>query len=71
MALAGEIAPKDSPVFVSKPSEGVPNSIIWNGDLEYSSGEEASRHLQQRDDAFHAALGRVCYHIGPARDGVE
>jgi HAD superfamily hydrolase (TIGR01459 family) len=34
----------------------------------HSSGEEAWRHLEQRDDAFHAALGHLCYHIGPARD---
>jgi hypothetical protein len=32
MALACDIAPKDSLVFVSKPSQGVPNSIIWNED---------------------------------------
>ena len=33
-----------------------------------TSGEEAWRHLVARDDAFHAALGRRCLHIGGARD---
>ncbi|MGO8917665.1 MAG: TIGR01459 family HAD-type hydrolase [Stellaceae bacterium] len=37
-------------------------------DHVHSSGEETWQHLRQRDDAFYAALGRRCYHIGPARD---
>lgn len=37
-------------------------------DHVHSSGEEAWQHLAKRDDAFYAALGRACYHIGPARD---
>jgi len=37
-------------------------------DHVYSSGEEAWQQLKRRDDAFYAALGRRCYHIGPARD---
>jgi HAD superfamily hydrolase (TIGR01459 family) len=34
----------------------------------HSSGEETWQHLSRRDDPFHAALGRACYHIGPPRD---
>src|SRR6185312_934593 len=37
-------------------------------DHVHSSGEEAWQHLLRRDDPFYAALGRRCYHIGPARD---
>ena len=37
-------------------------------DHVHSSGEEAWQHLRRRDDPFYAALGRRCYHIGPARD---
>jgi HAD superfamily hydrolase (TIGR01459 family) len=37
-------------------------------DHVHSSGEETWQHLLRRDDAFYAALGRRCYHIGPARD---
>src|SRR6266404_193615 len=33
-----------------------------------SSGEEAWQHLHRRDDAFYAALGRRCLHIGSERD---
>ncbi len=33
-----------------------------------SSGEEAWRHLERRDDPFYAALGRRCLHIGSERD---
>ncbi|MBV8335717.1 MAG: TIGR01459 family HAD-type hydrolase [Alphaproteobacteria bacterium] len=33
-----------------------------------SSGEEAWQHLFRRDDAFYAALGRRCLHIGSERD---
>ena len=33
-----------------------------------SSGEEAWRHLDRRDDPFYAALGRRCLHIGSERD---
>ena len=39
---------------------------LW--DHVHSSGEEAWQHLARRDDPFYAALGRRCYHIGPARD---
>ncbi len=37
-------------------------------DHVHSSGEEAWQHLARRDDPFYKALGRLCYHIGPARD---
>jgi HAD superfamily hydrolase (TIGR01459 family) len=37
-------------------------------DHVHSSGEETWQHLVRRDDPFYAALGRRCYHIGPARD---
>ncbi|HXZ00256.1 MAG TPA: TIGR01459 family HAD-type hydrolase [Stellaceae bacterium] len=37
-------------------------------DHVHSSGEETWQHLLLRDDAFYAALGRRCYHIGPRRD---
>ena len=37
-------------------------------DHVHSSGEETWQHLRRRDDAFYAALGRRCYHIGPTRD---
>jgi HAD superfamily hydrolase (TIGR01459 family) len=33
-----------------------------------SSGEEAWQRLHRRDDAFYAALGRRCLHIGSERD---
>ena len=37
-------------------------------DLLMSSGEDAWRHLHERPDAWYRALGRRCYHLGPARD---
>src|SRR5689334_12931587 len=33
-----------------------------------SSGEDAWRALERRDEPFYRALGRRCYHIGPDRD---
>ncbi|MEM7169675.1 MAG: TIGR01459 family HAD-type hydrolase [Pseudomonadota bacterium] len=33
-----------------------------------SSGEEAWQHLKTRPDPWYAALGRACFHLGPARD---
>lgn len=33
-----------------------------------SSGEAVNQALIRRDDAFFKALGRRCYHLGPARD---
>ncbi len=37
-------------------------------DLLMSSGEEAWRHLKERPDDWHRALGPRCYHLGPERD---
>ena len=37
-------------------------------DLILSSGESAWRALRLRSDAAHAGLGRVGFHLGPARD---
>ena len=37
-------------------------------DLLMSSGEEAWRHLAERPDDWHRALGERCYHLGPDRD---
>lgn len=37
-------------------------------DVILSSGESAWRALKLRNDPAHAALGRVGYHLGPARD---
>jgi HAD superfamily hydrolase (TIGR01459 family) len=44
---------------------GIPAGLY---DHIHSSGEETWQHLNNRDDAFYASLGSVCYHIGPARD---
>jgi HAD superfamily hydrolase (TIGR01459 family) len=33
-----------------------------------SSGEATWRALDRRDDPFHAALGKRCFHMGPERD---
>jgi len=44
---------------------GIPRTLY---DHLMSSGEETWRHLKSRDDPFYAALGSVCFHIGPARD---
>ncbi len=37
-------------------------------DLVMSSGEETWVHLKQRLGTWYQALGRRCYHLGPARD---
>lgn len=44
---------------------GIPRALY---DHLMCSGEETWQHLKRRDDPFYAALGRVCYHIGPPRD---
>jgi HAD superfamily hydrolase (TIGR01459 family) len=44
---------------------GIPRALY---DHLLSSGEETWQHLRRRDDPFYAALGQVCYHIGPPRD---
>jgi HAD superfamily hydrolase (TIGR01459 family) len=33
-----------------------------------TSGEEVRRHLRLRDDPWYAALGRLCYLLGPGKD---
>ena len=59
-------APRRAALVARRMSEiGIPPKFY---DHIHSSGEEAWRHLQRRDDPIHAALGNVCYHIGPARD---
>jgi HAD superfamily hydrolase (TIGR01459 family) len=54
-------------VDVVKRSEqvGIPRRLY---DEVMSSGEDAWRALERRDDPFYRALGRRCYHIGPDRD---
>jgi HAD superfamily hydrolase (TIGR01459 family) len=44
---------------------GIPETLY---DALHSSGEEAWRHLRDRDDPFFRALGRRCYFLGPHRD---
>jgi len=44
---------------------GVPSGLYHD---VMSSGEEAWQCLKRRDDAFYAALGRRCLHIGSERD---
>jgi len=44
---------------------GVPRELYHR---VMSSGEEAWQRLHRRDDAFYAALGRRCLHIGSERD---
>jgi HAD superfamily hydrolase (TIGR01459 family) len=59
-------APRRAALVASRMAEiGIPAALH---DDVYSSGEEAWQHLKRRDDPFYAALGRRCYHIGPARD---
>jgi HAD superfamily hydrolase (TIGR01459 family) len=59
-------APRRAALVASRMTEiGIPPDLY---DHVYSSGEEAWQHLERRDDPFYAALGRRCYHLGPARD---
>jgi HAD superfamily hydrolase (TIGR01459 family) len=59
-------APRRAYLVASRLTEiGIPPELY---DDVHSSGEEAWQHLKRRDDAFYAALGRRCYHLGPARD---
>jgi HAD superfamily hydrolase (TIGR01459 family) len=44
---------------------GIPRTLY---DQIHTSGEETWQHLHRRDDAFYAALGRVCYLLAPPRD---
>lgn len=59
-------APRRAPLVEARVSEiGIPRALY---DHLMSSGEESWLHLKHRDEPFYAALGRVCYHIGPKRD---
>ncbi len=59
-------APRRAALVASRMTEiGIPPQLY---DHVYSSGEEAWQHLKRRDEPFYAALGRRCYHLGPARD---
>ena len=59
-------APRRAHLVASRLTEiGIPPELY---DHIHSSGEEAWQHLKRRDDKFYAALGRRCYHLGPARD---
>ncbi|HEX7968580.1 MAG TPA: TIGR01459 family HAD-type hydrolase [Stellaceae bacterium] len=59
-------APRRAALVAGRMAEiGIPPRLY---DHVHSSGEEAWQHLKARDDAFYAALGRACYHLGPARD---
>ncbi|MBF0095281.1 MAG: TIGR01459 family HAD-type hydrolase [Alphaproteobacteria bacterium] len=44
---------------------GIPRRLY--GDI-LSSGEAVNRELRLRRDPFYAALGPLCYHLGPERD---
>ena len=59
-------APRRAALVASRMTEiGIPPELY---DHVHSSGDEAWQHLKRRDDPFYAALGRRCYHLGPARD---
>ena len=59
-------APRRAALVAARMTEiGIPPALY---DHVHSSGEEAWQHLARRDDPFYAALGRRCYHMGPARD---
>jgi HAD superfamily hydrolase (TIGR01459 family) len=59
-------APRRAALVAMRMSEiGIPATLY---DHVHSSGEETWQHLARRADPFYAALGRRCYHIGPARD---
>src|SRR5260221_8040741 len=64
-AVLQNAAPRAALVASRMTEIGIPPQLY---DHVYSSGEEAWQHLKQRDDPFYAALGRRCYHLGPARD---
>jgi HAD superfamily hydrolase (TIGR01459 family) len=59
-------APRRSEMVAKRVAEiGIPRNLY---DEIHSSGEEAWRHLAQRDDPFFRSLGKRCYFIGPRRD---
>ncbi len=59
-------APRRVDVITARNAElGIPPDLP---DALMSSGEDAWQHLKNRPDAWYQALGRRCYHLGPARD---
>ena len=59
-------APRGSDRVVRRLDElGIPGTAY---DHIITSGDLTRRALERRDDAWHAALGRAYYHLGPHRD---
>jgi len=59
-------APRRAMLVAKRMAEiGIPPPLY---DPLHTSGEETWQHLKRRDDPFYAALGRLCYVIGPSRD---
>ena len=59
-------APRRARVVAARNAElGIPAALC---DGVVSSGEAAWRHLAERSDPWHRALGRRCFHLGPERD---
>jgi len=59
-------APRSSDRVVRRLEElGIPGTAY---DHIITSGDLTRRALERRDDAWHAALGRAYYHLGPRRD---
>ncbi len=59
-------APRRAAVIARRNAEiGIPEDLA---DHLLSSGEDAWQHLKTRPDSWYQALGRRCYHLGPARD---
>lgn len=59
-------APRREAVVGARNREiGLPDGLVEG---LVTSGEEAWRHMHDRPDAFHQALGRRCLHLGGPRD---
>ncbi len=59
-------APRRAATIAARNTEiGIPEDLP---DHLLSSGEDAWQHLKTRPDAWYQALGRRCFHLGPARD---
>ena len=59
-------APRRAATIAARNAEiGIPADLP---DHLLSSGEDAWQHLKTRPDAWYQALGRRCFHLGPARD---
>lgn len=64
MALSN--APRRADVAAKRMAEiGIPPDLL---NAMMTSGEDAWRHLKNRDDPWYARLGRKCFHLGPERD---